>query len=268
MIFYFSATGNSLYAAKTLDKEAVSIPQVIHEENLHFKADRIGIVAPIYGHEMPQMVKLFIQKARFDTDYLYLILTYGNRHANAVELAQKVFREAGKKADYVRTVLMVDNFLPAFDMKEQMAMNKHVDAQLSAIRSDILAKKRAIEEVTESDREAHANYQKMVGYLPETIWADFEFTDKCIGCGICTKVCPAGCIHLENHQAVRSGENCQACMACVHACPEMAIRIRPVLGFEEPNPDARYRNENVSLTEIVRANCQTSHSEKYAAVSH
>lgn len=262
MIFYFSATGNSLYAAKSLDPEILSIPQLIGREKLHFKAERIGIVSPIYGHEMPKMVKEFIRKAEFETEYLYLVLTYGNRHANAAELAQNVFCGTGREPDYIHTLLMADNFLPAFDMEEQAAENKHEEEQIAVIRQDILEKKHQIEAVTEEDRRAHASYLEMVHHHSETIWADFAFTDPCIGCGICTKVCPAGCIHMEGLHAVRTGENCQACMACVHACPEMAILVNPVCGFEEPNPRARYRNVNVSLTELVRANWRKQQEEK------
>lgn len=91
ILFYFTGTGNSLYIAKQLDEEIISIPQVIHQEDLNFKADKIGIVAPVYGHEVPNMVKDFLRKAHFDTDYFYIVLTYGNRHGGASELAQNFF---------------------------------------------------------------------------------------------------------------------------------------------------------------------------------
>ncbi len=254
MIFCFSGTGNSLYAARSLDTDVISIPQVIDRTDLHFRSERIGIVAPIYGHEMPQMVKAFISRATFETSYVFLILTYGNRHANAVELARQVFGDAGKRIDYIRTLLMVDNFLPAFDMKEQLALDKHVEEQLEVIRQDLAVRKHGFEEVTEADRQAHEHYLQLVGHQPATVWADFSFTARCIGCGLCTKVCPAGCIHLQKHRAVRNRKNCQACMACVHVCPEKAIRINPVLGFREPDPQTRYRNVHVSLSDLVHAN--------------
>lgn len=254
MIFYFTGTGNSLYVARSLDNKVVSIPQIIDIDDLQFKAERIGIVSPVYGHEMPQMVKDFIRRACFETDYMYLILTYGNRHANAVELAENVFYMAGKQVDYIHTILMVDNFLPAFDMRQQQEMNKHVEEQLAQIRCDITARKCEMETVTDSDCRAHADYVKSVKGKSAVIWADFDFSDLCIGCGLCTKVCPAGCIHIRARRAVRSGDNCQACMACVHVCPETAIRVKPVLGFKEPNPEARYRNSNVSLTDLVHSN--------------
>lgn len=90
MVFYFTGTGNCLYIAKQLEAQPVSIPQVIHQENLHFCDKSIGIVAPVYGHEVPGMVKEFLHRATFDTDYFYMILTYGNRHGGAAELAAQM----------------------------------------------------------------------------------------------------------------------------------------------------------------------------------
>ena len=69
MIFCFTGTGNSLYAASLLESELVSIPQIMRQDELEFTAERIGIVAPVYGHEVPQMVRAFMQRAAFHTDY-------------------------------------------------------------------------------------------------------------------------------------------------------------------------------------------------------
>ena len=69
MVFYFTGTGNSLYIAKQLDDVNYSIPQILKQEKLTFKEDKIGIVCPVYGHEMPKMVKEFIRKANFETKY-------------------------------------------------------------------------------------------------------------------------------------------------------------------------------------------------------
>ena len=118
MIFYFTGTGNSLYVAKTLDEEIISIPQVIKQERLEFAAGSIGIVCPVYGHEMPAMVKEFIRRVSFDTGYLFVVLTYGAHHGGAAEIAGRFIQSVGKKADYITSIEMVDNFLPAFDMNE------------------------------------------------------------------------------------------------------------------------------------------------------
>ncbi len=256
MVFYFTGTGNSLYVAKELDEEIKSIPQAIKQERLEFSADSIGIVCPVYGHEMPGMVKEFIRRAALDTGYLFIVLTYGAHHGGAAEIADLFLKSAGKKADYITSIEMVDNFLPAFDMNKQMAMDKQVEKHLDRIRADVRAKRRDIQKAGLAEKTAHKMYRKMVKNAPETIWAAFRVTDECIGCGICTRVCPAGCIHLENQHAVHSPKRCQACYACVHVCPRMAVQF--TLPRPEKNPAARYRNEHVTLCELVKSNDQTA----------
>lgn len=255
MIFYFTGTGNSLYAAKFLDESIVSIPQAVKEEKLEYAADSIGIVCPIYGHEMPGMVKEFIRRANFKTDYFYVVLTYGAHHGGAAEIADQFMRDMGKRADYITSIEMVDNFLPVFDMNEQVAKDKHVERNLDKIRADIQGKKRGVQKAGIAERTVHKMYLQMVKNAPETIWAAFRVTDECIGCGICTRVCPGGCIRLENQRAVHDPNGCQACYACVHACPKLAVQFD--LPQPEKNPKARYRNEHVELSEIVAANNQT-----------
>lgn len=255
MIFYFTGTGNSLYVAKELDEKIIGIPQIIKEKRLEFSADSIGIVCPVYGHEMPGMVKEFVRRASFKTDYLFAVLTYGAHHGGAAEIADLFFRDAGKKADYITTIEMVDNFLPAFDMEEQMAMDKQVEKHLNEIKAKLQAKSQGIQKTSLAEKATHNMYLKMVKNAPETVWAAFRVTDECVGCGICTRVCPAGCIHLENQYAVHEPEGCQACYACVHACPKMAVQF--ALPQPEKNPAARYRNEHVTLCELVKSNNQT-----------
>ena len=252
MIFYFTGTGNSLYAARQLDRDCRSIPQLMRSGGaLQFSAPQIGVAAPIYGHEMPAMVKEFLRKARFDTDYFYLVLTYGNRHANAVELAAQFCDGCGLRVDYINQVLMVDNWLPSFDMDEQRKLDKHVDEQLAAIRADLEAGRRCRPQVTEADRAAHGEFLANMSRMPADAWQHLlRVTDGCIGCGICQQVCPSGSIRVVEGRAVHTPGNCQTCLACAHACPQKAI----ALTVPEKNPQARYRNEHVTLQELIQSN--------------
>ena len=72
---------------------------------------------------------------------MYLILTCGNAHGGSAEIAKNYCDSIGIKAAYINTVLMVDNFLPAFDMNEQTALDKKVDEQIVRIKEDIQNKK-------------------------------------------------------------------------------------------------------------------------------
>ena len=113
MIFYFTATGNCCYVAEQLDSDACSIPREMQREGeLAYQDEAIGIMYPIYSHMMPDMVRRFVERAKFDTPYLYLVLTYGCRHASAIELGVREMERNGFNVSYASTLLMVDNWLP------------------------------------------------------------------------------------------------------------------------------------------------------------
>lgn len=258
MIFYFTGTGNSLYIAKQIEETPISIPQIMRQNHLEFSADRIGIVAPIYGHEVPPMVKEFLKKGIFHTDYFYMILTYGNRHGGAAELAKKLCDECGIFVNYINVIVMVDNWLPSFDMNEQKKIDKRVEENMAVILADLAARKNMISEVTDTDRTAHQQFLDRRKQMPADAWQHLiRITEICVGCGICEKVCPSASIHVVDGKAVHIPGNCQTCLACAHACPQKAIQLT----IPEVNPDARYRNEHISLREIMEANCQESKKE-------
>ena len=124
-------------------------------------------------------------------------------------------------------------------------------AQLAAIRADLDAGPHFCPEVTEADCAAHGEFLANMSRLPADAWQHLlRVTDRCIGCGICEKVCPSGSIRVADGRAVHTPGRCQTCLACAHACPQKAI----ALTVPEKNPQARYRNEHVTLQEIMQAN--------------
>ena len=268
IVFYFTGTGNSLYIARQLaeeNTELLSIPQMVKQGKYEFEADEIGIVYPIYGHMPPNMVRRFIQKANLKADYLFAVLTYGNRKCNAVEIWDEVSRQAGKRFDYIGTIIMVDNWLPNFDMNEQMKIDKHIPENLQKITADINGGRHWHEPVTEDERQQHQGFMQRSGLDPEVGFLiksekSFTVTDACIDCGICTYVCPRGNYELTSRGAKMSGD-CEFCFACIQNCPQKAIQFRKSEDGSFPdgtekNPNARYRNEHISLMELKLANNQ------------
>ena len=253
MVFYFTATGNSLYVAKQLCEHPVSIAQAVHDKHKNYRAEQIGIVCPMFGHEVPRLVKEFLEQATFETPYFYMVLTYGYRHGGASELAQQMLKNIGIQPAYINVLWMVDNFLPSFDMNKQKEMEKHVGEHLKQIREDIRDQRRFLSPVTAADRAAHQEFLSRKNKMPEGLLQNFyRITEECIGCEICTRICPEHCFHMEGHKSVWNPERCIHCMACIHACPMFAIQ----LNVPEKNPKARYRNENISICEIIHANNQ------------
>ena len=256
MLFYFTATGNSLYVARNLDTELYSIPQEMKKPERHYKADRIGIVCPIFELDLPGYVKDFIRDSSFETDYFYIIVTYGMHHGGVAERAQEFLKALGRSADYINTIIMLDNAIIVFDMEQQKKLEpaKKVDEHIAALKADIDARKREIQAASDEEKAFYQGFMRMTEEKGRMYsFPLYGVTDACIGCGTCTRVCPRGCIHLENGRPVYDYTNCINCMGCAHACPQLAIKLVCV---KEPNPNARYRNPHVELKEIIQANRQ------------
>lgn len=268
VVLYFTGTGNCLYVARQLagkEGEILSIPQLMRKKQFEIEADEIGLVYPIYGHMPPYMVREFIKKAQLKAEYKFAVLTYGMRKCNAVEIWDGISRKAGNVFDYIGTIVMVDNWLPNFDMNEQMKIDKHIPENLAKITSDLSNRRRWHEPVTQEEREQHEGFMSLSGLDSEVgflMKADrsFRVTDDCIHCGICTYVCPRGNYQLTG-QGVKMQGDCEFCFACIQNCPQRAIQFKKNEDGtwpdgSEKNPNARYRNENVSLMELKLANNQ------------
>lgn len=269
VILYFTGTGNCLYVARQLADDGatlLSIPQLVKEGRYDIEADEIGLVYPVYGHMPPYMVRQFIQKARLTADYKFAVLTYGMRKCNAVEIWDDVSSRAGCPFDYIATLIMVDNWLPNFDMNEQMKIDKHIPENLSRISSDISACRSWHEPVTDDERRQHQGFLERSGLDPEVgflMKSEKCFTvnaDACVQCGVCVHVCPRGNYELTASGVNMSGD-CEFCFACIQNCPQKAILFRKsddgsFPDGSEKNPSARYRNEHVSLMDIKMANSQ------------
>ncbi len=250
MVFYFTATGNCLYIAKQFDNNPISIPKV--KQGDIFEDDRIGIVAPVYGGELPNIVMQFIKSSTFKTPYLYLILTYGHDATDSAEFTYNQCKALGKKFNYVKNLLMIDNYLPNFDIEKEKAIDKKIPEQLAQIKSDIESRKEYIPTASKQARTGHKMFRAASKLMPALLdGSALQMTDKCIGCTLCTKVCPIGNLVMENGKAKRVNKKCEFCLACIHACPNNAIALK-----REKNPNARFLNENIKINEIINSNNQ------------
>lgn len=56
-------------------------------------------------------------------------------------------------------------------------------------------------------------------------------TEKCVGCGMCTNVCPHGVFVLDEGKArIVDLDSCMECGACLKNCAFSAITVSPGVG--------------------------------------
>jgi Pyruvate/2-oxoacid:ferredoxin oxidoreductase delta subunit len=245
-IFYFTSTGNSLAVAKQIGGNLISIPQIIDMPERHYKDDVIGVIFPVYSNAPPRMVRQFLDKVSFEANYLFAIGTYGNLPGACMYNLQKSAEKRGYRFDYLNGLLMVDNFLPVFEMDAEIAKlpKKKTDEMTAKIVDDICHRKhlqakaglplRALAAVLDATTKTDKNAQSYI------------VNDKCNKCGTCAKVCPAKNIAVTDK--VHFSDHCEACLACAHLCPKNAIHLK------NEKSSKRWLNPEVSLKELVAAN--------------
>ena len=146
----FTASGNSLYAARRIGETVLSIPQLMRRKEIAVSDDAVGIVCPVYAGEMPVMVREFISRAKIRTPYFFFIYTYGMTYSAAFAQAKLAAESAGQQLSYINAVKMADNYLPGFDIQKQLDTlpQKNIEGQIEKILADLKERKQTEVPVT------------------------------------------------------------------------------------------------------------------------
>ena len=232
MIIYFSATGNSRFAAHLL---ADQLNEPITDAGAWIKNNQKGefysqtpwiFVAPTYSWQMPHIFADFIRETRFlDNREAYFILTCGGETGNANQEISALCKEKGLNFHGVWPTVMPDNYIimfpsPAPDKCPQM-MEKAADSLKKA--ADCIRKGQDFPAVPHNWLDKLKSGIVNQGFYRFQIkTTPFYTTERCTGCGKCVRLCPLNNIHLKNGQPVW-GSNCTHCTACLNGCPTAAI---------------------------------------------
>lgn len=235
MIFYFSGTGNSAYAAHELSKvmkeEIVDLAEAMKNKRFEYKlspGEKAGFVFPVYFYGIPTIVAEFIDELTLkmkDNPYVYAVMTCGGSIAGADQLLRECLHKNGYPLSACFELPMVDNYVLMYELStpsEQKIKLEKADRNLLEI-----AKKIELE-----NKEAYTSgvlgkiTTKMAYpfYLTGRKTAKFSVDERCISCGLCDRNCPEMAIVLEAGKPVWVKDQCVHCLACINACPVEAIQ--------------------------------------------
>ena len=236
MIYYYSATGNTAFAARYLGdallQKKINIIKLATEIPVPEDDDEpIGIMFPIYCWGIPPVVSRFLEKLLpviSKERYLWGLCTCGDEAGTAMRRFNRmVMNGRGRKADAIWSLIMPNTYvlLPGFDTDSaevETAKLKNASVRLKEIADKILERATDMYDVTEGSlpRLRSAIFPVFKKWGVNTAW--WHVSDDCIGCGKCASVCPASNIKMENSRP-SWGSNCFSCCACYHYCPTRAI---------------------------------------------
>jgi ferredoxin len=226
VIYCFSGTGNSLYAARKLAERIGARVEPITDRAATADDGTIGFVFPAFFWNAPKAVQKFMQNLTVTKPdaYVFTVMTCGGSAPGATGAARKYLR--GAKASYAAAVKMPENYIPVYKVKNTEKTLLAADEKLERIVRDISG--------------GRGNRKGRLTFLNKLFWrlfpgrdsacdAKFAVSENCAGCGICERICPTANVSLPNGRP-EFAHRCELCLSCLHACPAAAIDYKKSVG--------------------------------------
>ena len=249
VIYYFSATGNSLKMAMDIasKKKDVEIRKIgMNSVNKYSESKEVGFIFPVYMGAIPDIVREFLHNFTFKKGtYYFSICTYYLYKGNTLSSVSKILKDKGVLLNYGAYLSTIGNCLMEYEVSVNKRIKKLRQAEIDStiIVNDILRK------ISNNPSGYCRTIEKFHKSLFKIVFAStykkFTLENTCTGCGRCEKICPANNINISSGKA-QWGENCIACHACIHWCPENAINIGKSKGR------LQYHNPAVNISMLLK----------------
>jgi Flavodoxins len=255
IIYYFTGTGNSLQCARDIADGlggATLIPmQKATEKEVFPAADCIGLVFPVYAWGLPHAVKRFIRRlsGKNKGRYIFAVATSGGRFAGALVLTRRKLRAKGLRLSAGFSVVMPTNFILLHQTSEEKqkslfdAMKAKVGEIVSAVKS---REQRKVETGPLSDRLLRTGIiYRFASPFFKRMDHSFRTDQRCTGCGLCSRVCPARNIAFQDG-VPKWKHHCEMCLSCLNLCPGKAIQYGKMTEGKQ-----RYQNPYVDVKDLM-----------------
>jgi ferredoxin len=261
-IYYYTGTGNSLWAARKLAErlwgaELISM-KTARDPLIPQGCDRLGFVFPVHMFGLIGAVREFVRRLEADA-----------RHPHGQDEQPYVFAVAVNSGAVVRTLVQLNKALDRRGVSMQAGFAVILPSNYTPfggpgtadqIESRIREAERKIGEIADYIEEGREGILEkgrlwqsllLAGLnrltLPLTSRMDrfFSVDESCNSCGTCVQVCPARNIELKDGLP-EWRHRCEQCLACLQWCPEEAIQFGKGTSGRK-----RYHHPEITLEDIL-----------------
>ena len=246
MLFCFSGTGNTQWAAQTVATALGESLLAVADElrgNCSYEfgeGERLGFCFPVHGWWPPAIVREFIARATFRTrpdTYVYVLATYGDSAGLAYKMLAKDLSLLGINVHANFGLCMPESYvcLPFMYTDKPQREKQKIEsaAQQLSVFTDLIVKRSVVPHAYHSGTAPWLLTHVLGRWFNAHLITDRHFTvdpSRCIHCGLCQKACPTGDVALNDMQLPQWSHDgsCTCCMACYHHCPQHAINYGPL----------------------------------------
>ena len=234
---YFSGTGNSKYAAELFCKEYENEALTYSIEDADAlkaitESDLIVFAYPVQFSTVPKIMRDYI------TDHcelwmnkrVFIIATMGLFSGDGSGMLGRLVQSCGAKVIGGLHLKMPDSIADEKALKRPPEKNKELVKQAEQKIKESVKRLKA----NKSTQEGIGVLYRLAGFFGQRAYFGHKTrayssklkvdTDKCIGCGLCEKLCPMNNITIKDQKAV-SSDRCTMCYRCINKCPKQALTL-------------------------------------------
>ena len=229
MIFYFTGTGNSLYAARKLADEGeqiVSSVEAVRSKAFHYTLkdnEPLGFVFPVYFYTVSDPVLELVRNLTVENaSFVYAVIPCGASIGAAGGFLKSELKKRGLELQRVDPLVVPDGALIFYDIDSPEKMGK----RLEAATKELASIKQAIDMREGNSIKGSPVLGKMglAAYHACMSTKAFHADEKCVGCGTCASICPSGAISMVDGRPAWTKSKCLKCCGCLGRCPVSAIQ--------------------------------------------
>lgn len=242
---YFSGTGNSKYCIyKFLEEYDNSCPAFSIEQQEaieQIKENReIVISYPVQFSNIPKILYDYVvaNQQLWRGKRIFIIATMGLFSGDGAGILARLLKKYGAVITGGLHLKMPDS------VSDEKALKRKYEKNLELVRNAEIKIQNTVVQIKSRNppQEGLTIWSHIAGLFGQRLYfynKTKNYTDrlkinneKCIGCGLCEKLCPMKNITLINSIAV-GGNKCTMCYRCISKCPKQAITLLGKTVFEQ-----------------------------------